>query len=1414
MQKKSTFAIILLIFTFVIRVQTYAQIIVDTSFSAQDLANSLVGANVTISNVILNCDDAARGSFISTTGALAIDSGVLLTTGRAKTINNCPGAISTSCFAPGVSGASSFFASKSNGITIQDTFITSITTAVQRDRCNLEFDFVTLGDTIQFNYIFGSEEYPMFNCSNFNDAFGIFLTGPGISGKKNIALIPGTNIPVCINSINGSTSPNALCTNLGSGAPFTSLYVDNGTGYMLTYNGHTVVMNAKSYVVPNQTHHIAFAIADIFDYIYDSGVFIEGRSLVSNPFLSAYFYSTGDMIRNPDYVIETCGPGRFHFRTAAKVPNPVQINLSYGGNVISGVDYNALPTSVTIPANDSFVNLPLTAIADNLTEPNDSLIVYASGPNFLDTFFIKFKDFGNGISVYNQSNDSNICNYYTSNLYCEVKDNMAFKIKWSPATYLSADSILNPVFKPNVININDTLKYYVKITHASCPDIDSVVKIKIMLTPKVSLGNDTTICKGDTIQLYPLITPTNNYTYKWSYAQYLSSDSISNPIAYPPAHKIYLLSVITDENCIGYDDKLIQVLNIKSEIDSIGLTNTNCFKINGQARIYLKNPTLNFKFKLNNRAYQSTNLITNLSDTIHKLTIKMNDICTIDTFFSITSSRPKISVIDTPATCDLNNGKLNATASNAKLPLLFKWSNGILKPSNSNLDSGNYTVILIDGDGCEDTLKTYLSRIPKVNFSLESKNLNCNDGLGSIKSNIIIGIPPITYLWSNGKTTDSIVDLISGNYKVTVKDLYCSKMDSVVIQNFINPKLSYTSKPVTCIIDKGKITLNPSLGTPPYIVTLKNDTGLVFSNLNSKTYNIKIRDKNNCKDSIDVFIDSIVKFSTTTNVIKSYCELPNGKINTQTIKGSPPYTYIWNNGEMTKDILNLKSNNYQLTISDQYNCKESYSLILENVNPNFKNNSTYSNLACFQDNSGKINLDLIGGISPLSFSINNSVFNSNSLVQNLAAQKYVYRIKDSLDCIYTDSVILTQPPKLSTNLISILNPSCFNSNNGEITTNTLGGTKPYIYNWSNGSSSSKLSNLTQGNYILNVLDSNYCQVVDTFKLIAPLPFNVQSKLVQKSCIEIDNGLINIDVTGATPPYRYLWNTGSIDTKISNLKTGFYSVSITDKNNCIDSKLFEIIKPVPLKFELFEYSHPSCFGFQNGKINVELIKGNYNTYSYYLNSEFSKIGKFYNLKADNYHIKAKDNIGCQYDTFIKLIEPEKLNLRIDPKDTIIDLGESITYSYQIKNLKTEISNLLWAPNSGLSCSDCSNPNANPYTTSTYILTILDSNQCEISDTAILRIKDETAYFVPNIFTPNGDNQNDELKVYGKNISKAELSIFNRWGEKVFESKNANLKGWNGEYKSKKSPQGVYSYTIMIEFLNLKKVESKGSITLIY
>lgn len=313
-----------------------AQLTATTGYTATQMANKLAGPGVSVFGATLNCPLGASGEFVEVATPLNLDSGIVLTSGQ----------VVTSGFTYGVDGPATDFASTSNG-TGGDADLTALAGLATYDACVLEFDFKPSGDTVRFKYVFGSEEYSGFACSPYNDVFGFFITGGAFTTPTNLALVPGTTIPVCINSVNCGASPGyslSTCTALGAGSPFCTYYVNNVAGTTVTYDGLTTVLTAEAIVSPCDTYHLKLGVADGSDHVYDSGVFIEAGSLTSRPPVLI----SGVGLSGLPYCVRGCADGTFSFSIPVAQDTAIVVHYNIVGTGVNGYDYSTLSGVDTI----------------------------------------------------------------------------------------------------------------------------------------------------------------------------------------------------------------------------------------------------------------------------------------------------------------------------------------------------------------------------------------------------------------------------------------------------------------------------------------------------------------------------------------------------------------------------------------------------------------------------------------------------------------------------------------------------------------------------------------------------------------------------------------------------------------------------------------------------------------------------------------------------------------------------------------------------------------------------------------------------------------------------------------------------------------------------------------------------------
>lgn len=327
------------------------------TMSPQDLVNNvLLGTGVTASNITFNGNPGTTN----------------VTNARSFSATNFP-------FSQGV-----YIRTQGGGYVTSDPDLNAISTNSVENGGILEFDFVASGDNLTFNYMFASVEYPTYVCSDYNDVFGFFISGPGISGPYsngavNIALIPGTNVPVAINTVNSGTSGifgyPYICAAQDPNWQSNSVYYTTQYGSYSGegYGGGTISLPAEIDLQCGETYHIKIAVANVGDNGLDSGVYLQANSFVSDAVQVVVATISGDTA-----VYEGCTDASIYFiRPQSQINDTLTIDYTVGGTATMGTDYNNLPNPITfLPGQDTII-VTITPYADGIPDNNETIEITA-----------------------------------------------------------------------------------------------------------------------------------------------------------------------------------------------------------------------------------------------------------------------------------------------------------------------------------------------------------------------------------------------------------------------------------------------------------------------------------------------------------------------------------------------------------------------------------------------------------------------------------------------------------------------------------------------------------------------------------------------------------------------------------------------------------------------------------------------------------------------------------------------------------------------------------------------------------------------------------------------------------------------------------------------------------------------------
>lgn len=411
---------------------------------------------------------------------------------------------------------------------------------------------------------------------------------------------------------------------------------------------------------------------------------------------------------------------------------------------------------------------------------------------------------------------------------------------------------------------------------------------------------------------------------------------------------------------------------------------------------------------------------------------------------------------------------------------------------------------------------------------------------------------------------------------------------------------------------------------------------------------------------------------------------------------------------------------------------------------------------------------------------------------------------------------------------------CHGAGSGALQFSIDYGTPPFLYSWvrigagvpsgagmlAGLNQLETIGNLPAGTYFITVSDNfgNNAILFGDVNEPAPLAAGVQLKDYngfQVSCFGGTDGGLDLTLSGGVPPYSVLWNNGNQSTQLNNMAAGTYQCTVTDAVGCTGVVQADLKEPELLVLEaLFE--KPGCDGLNTGSISVTATSGGAAPYAYSLSGgAFGSITEFKDLLPGNYTLSVRDGNGCSAAESVTFSTPLIPEIELGP-DLTVDLGESTRFQLLFN---VPLDAFIWSPLPGLSCYDCPQPEATPYHTTTYTLTVEAPGGCTDSDNLTVIVLDQRDVFVPNVFSPDDDGNNEIFTVYGgpEVLAVNTLQVYSRWGELLFQrdglAANDEQGGWDGTFRGKPLSPGVYTWVAEVAFLDGVVLEYKGDVMIV-
>ncbi|MEQ9186386.1 MAG: PKD domain-containing protein [Cryomorphaceae bacterium] len=606
-----------------------------------------------------------------------------------------------------------------------------------------------------------------------------------------------------------------------------------------------------------------------------------------------------------------------------------------------------------------------------------------------------------------------------------------------------------------------------------------------------------------------------------------------------------------------------------------------------------------------------------------------------------------------------NNGQAWVQSAPGNGQLIFEWltAPSQLGDSITGLGAGTYEILITDSFGCDSIASILVTEPDTLALNLVALNhATCNGYAdGSIEVAGSGGVSPYAYYWNTGDTTALIAGLSAGSYFVTVTDSNgCLDSLNFTITEPPGITINLTGVDVDCFGDNtGAAT---AAVTGPYSSYSYNwssgSTAPIIFNLVAGTYTVTVSYGSGCVGSDSISIsqpDSLELYLQPVNITCNGAQ--NGSIQSNVNGGIAPYDYAWSNTETSIQITDLSAGTYTLTVTDDNGCETTAQASIQEPD-SLQTSVVITHVSCFGFSDGSINAIPSGGSQPYAYAWSNSA--SVSGISSLSAGTYSLVVSDSNNCTDTTSYVITQPEVLQSSLSGV-SITCNNGSDGSISTLVSGGTSPYNYSWSSGSTSSSASSLTAGSYTVTISDSNGCQLILDTTLTEPSPILVQMSNNVTICL-YENAVIFAAASGGNGGFVYAWSDslGNSDSHVVNPEeTTTYSVSVTDMYGCPPAIGTVVVTVKPVVFdEISVSSDPEqiCVG-ESVKI-IGSYDGNLSGYSVqWFPNLGNDVGSFTVLPASTSTYVMRVTDGCGF------YEEDSVTVAVNPVP-IVDFPELI------------------------------------------------------------------------------------------------------------------------------------------------------------
>ncbi|HTA83451.1 MAG TPA: gliding motility-associated C-terminal domain-containing protein [Bacteroidia bacterium] len=990
--------------------------------------------------------------------------------------------------------------------------------------------------------------------------------------------------------------------------------------------------------------------------------------------------------------------------------------------------------------------------------------------------------------------------------------------------------------------------YTVRVVDAGCEKDSSIFTITSPAQLRDSMASITNVkCFGGTTGTATVgvkggATP---YSYSWN-----SSPTQSTVKATGLPIGTYTV-IVTDANgcTVKTDTTITQPSQLRDSI--VSTTPVTCpGSTNGTATVGVKDGTPGYTYSWTPGG-QITPTATNLSAGTYTCTITDANGCAgptaVATITSLSSMRDSIVTAATVNELCFGSasGSLTVAVKGGTPGYTYAWvPGGKTTPTINGLTAGSYTVTVTDANTCTVTATGTITQPTKVRDSIStSNNVLCFGGsTGAATVGVKDGTPGYTYSWNTTppQTTATATGLPIGSYNCTVTDANgCLSVVNVII---VQPKpltVQAAAFPTKCNGScDGSATALPKGGTTPYGYAWNpgGQTTPNIINLCAGNYSVQVTDANGCVvDSTPVTVTSPPGMVITkTATVSAHCGQADGSGGISVNGGSPPYKYVWSNsGSGTNAMLtNVVSGSYCVTVTDANACTDTACIVIANVPGETVTITSSTNDTCHGGADGTVAASVTGNVGPFTY-LWKPGGQSTPKATGLPAGIYTITIVDSVGCVAKAVDTITQPAAVNTTT-NVLPPICIGQST-TIDASSTGGTAPYKYVWSTGTTGSTItvSPIVTTTYTVNTTDAYGCLGNPDSNVVVTVDLPLSLKTISPVAIcPGGTATLNAIGSGGNGTYTYVWQPGSdsgSSIKVTPLFNSVYTVTLTD--NCgtlaVTDSVQVLIDPLPIvKFtsDTLEGCPKQCIKFTDQSTVAGGIKSWLWTFGNSKSDTSTTESPTYCFDSSgvyNVSLAVTSDSGCTSSltkpNLITIFSSPMAAFTLSPQQTstinpLITFTDSSTDAYGITGYLWEFNEPPYDATADVKDTSYAYHDSGTYCPELFVV---NKHGCKDSVEHCLVISPYFTFYIPNAFSPNADGKNDVFLPKATFVCKYQMYIFDRWGMQLFYTEDIN-QGWDGTVNGGGVvvQEDTYIYVInLVDCVQYQKHSYLGRVTVI-